>query len=37
VEIHDDLHLLEKMFDHVLLKKEIINGSDGVEVEFGAE
>ena len=37
VEVHDNLHLLGKMFEYVPLKKEITDGSDSVEVKFGAE
>jgi len=31
------LHLLGEMFEHILLKKEIAVGSNGVEVELRAE
>ena len=31
------LHLLGEMFEHILLKKEIADGSNGVEVELRAE
>jgi hypothetical protein len=37
VEVSDDLHLLGEVFDDISLKQEIANGSDGVEVELGAE
>ena len=37
VEVRNDLHLLGKMFEYVPLKEEITDGSDGVEVELGAE
>jgi hypothetical protein len=37
VEVRDDLHLLGKMLEYVPLKEEITDGSDGVEVELGAE
>ena len=37
VEVTDDLHLLGEEFEYILLKQEIADGSDGVEIELGAE
>jgi hypothetical protein len=37
VEVRDDLHLLGQEFEHILLKQDIADGSDGVEVELCAE
>lgn len=37
VEVHDDLHLLGEMLEHIPLKEEIADGSNGVEIELSAE
>ena len=37
VEINDDLHLLGKGFESILLEKGVSDRLDGVEVEFRSE